>query len=119
MANAGRAGTSFLSVHEPAESFRVKVHVTGSSSVEEALAQQIAGFGQNHMDYEKTLFDEAGAFIAKSCRAWDMRLRIAIQAKQDFSSLTELVVAGLKVSSSYLYTRAPILMLQCPKQAEH
>ena len=64
--NAGRAGTSFLSVHEPVESFRIKVHVIGSSSVDESLTQKIAGLEQNRLDYEKKLFDEAGAFIGKS-----------------------------------------------------
>ena len=63
---AGRAGTSFLSVHEPAESFRVKVHVIGSSSFDESVTHKIAGLEQNRLDYEKRLFDEASAFIPKS-----------------------------------------------------
>ena len=66
LCNAGRAGTSFLSVHEPAESFRVKVHVIGSSSFDESVTHKIAGLEQNRLDYEKRLFDEASAFIPKS-----------------------------------------------------
>ena len=100
---AGRAGTSFLSVRKPAEAFRVKVHVIASNSFDESLTRKITGLEQKRLDYEKHLFDEAGGFLAKSGRACGLRLRLAIQAKRDFSSLTEVVIAGLKVFRSSLH----------------
>ena len=50
--NAGRAGTSFLSVRKPAEAFRVKVHVIASNSFDESLTRKITGLEQKRLDYE-------------------------------------------------------------------